>query len=129
MAEGVDILAASGGVVRGIRDGEVDHRGEDADLVRIRGEGKECGNGVAIDHGNDVVTQYCHMKNFSITISVGQTIQAGQKLGEVGFSGDTQFPHVHFELKYKGCVIDPFTGASNKDGCGVSNIISVVPSP
>lgn len=106
MQRGVDVLAAAPGRVLGTRDGMEDVIATKDSLAQIKG--KECGNGVAIDHGDDWITQYCHMKRGSISVTMGEIVDAGTPLGQVGLSGKTEFPHLHISLRHKGEVIDPF---------------------
>lgn len=100
MAAGVQVLAAAPGVVKGTRDGV-------ADFVPPV-PGKECGNGVVIDHADGWQTQYCHLRNGSIRVQPGQTVAAGTVLGLVGQSGKAEFPHLHLSLRKDGAQIDPF---------------------
>lgn len=104
MARGVAVLAAAPGRVRAVRDGEADgaHAGG-ADVG-----GKECGNGVVIDHEGGWQTQYCHLKQGSVTVRPGQELAAGAPLGQVGMSGLADFPHLHLALRRDGEDIDPF---------------------
>ncbi|MEL7183820.1 MAG: M23 family metallopeptidase [Pseudomonadota bacterium] len=104
LAAGVPILAPAPGVIRGIRDEMPDRLLEDRRDV----EGRECGNGVAIDHGDGWETQLCHLALGSITVQTGQTVEAGDVVGEMGLSGATQFPHVHISVRKDGAVLDPF---------------------
>lgn len=106
MAEGVDILAAAPGVVRGVRDGMADRIYTIDTAAEV--EGRECGNGVAIDHGGGWISQYCHMKQGSVVVERGQRVAANAVLGQVGLSGKTQFPHLHISLRQNGEVTDPF---------------------
>lgn len=106
MRDGVAVLAAAPGTVRGLRDGMPD-TGYGPDTAAAI-QGKDCGNGVVIDHGDGWQTQYCHMKNGSVAVRKGQRIEAGAMLGQVGFSGRTQFPHLHVTLRKDGAVVDPF---------------------
>ncbi len=107
MARGVAVLAAADGVVLGRRDGMADRRLQTAkDRAAIKG--RECGNGVLLDHGDGWRTQYCHMKRGSIRVQKGQTVKRGTALGLVGLSGNTQFPHVHLSVEKDEQVIDPF---------------------
>lgn len=100
MAAGVNVLAAAAGTVKGARDGIADF----APIV----PGKECGNGVLVDHGDGWETQYCHMKQGSVAVQVGQTVTAGQVLGQIGQSGMAEFPHLHLSVRQNGQNLDPF---------------------
>lgn len=103
---GVDVLAAADGIVMGVRDGMPDMRqiGENAPNVN----GRECGNGVVIQHDDGWETQYCHLANGSVAVQSGASVTAGTILGHVGLSGQTQFPHLHLSVRHNGAVIDPF---------------------
>ena len=63
------------------------------------------GNFVIVDHGRGVFTGYGHMSK--ITVEVGQVVDAGDKLGEVGTTGRSQGNHVHFELAVGGHPVEP----------------------
>lgn len=108
----VDVLASAPGIVVGARDGMVDQlmTEENRDTVR----GRECGNGVAIDHGNGWTTQYCHLMQGSVSVKEGDTVERGQTIGHVGLSGSTQFPHVHLSVRKDGETVDPFNAAESE---------------
>jgi hypothetical protein len=106
MQAGVDVLAAAPGTVRGIRDGMPDISISDPAAPPL--EGRDCGNGVAIDHGNGWETQYCHMKRGSIRVRTGDRVETGQPLGQIGLSGNTEFPHLHLTIRQNGVERDPF---------------------
>jgi hypothetical protein len=117
MQQGVNVLAAASGVVTGMRDGM-----EDVEYTRATAsqtEGRECGNGVVVNHGNGWQTQYCHLKRGSVRVRSGDRISAGDVLGQVGLSGKTQFPHVHLSVRKDGKVVDPFAPVA-RDSCGAS---------
>jgi hypothetical protein len=118
MAQGVPVVAAAPGTVRRVRDGMSDHGLSDA-ASRNAPAGRECGNGVVIEHDEGWETQYCHLQQGSLRVAVGQSVERGQRLGNIGLSGRTEFPHVHFTVRHRGTVIDPFTGRSQSAGCGV----------
>jgi hypothetical protein len=104
-----DVVASAAGTIKDGRDGVPDR------LVKTEGDRKaianiECGNGVVVDHGNGWETQYCHMKRGSVAVRKGQRVEAGQKLGEVGYSGDAAFPHLHLSVRKDGKKMDPFSG-------------------
>jgi hypothetical protein len=112
--KGVSVIASAPGVVLGVRDGMRDISVRE--LGRQSLDGKDCGNGVSIDHGDGLVTQYCHMRNGSVTVSEGQMVERGAKLGLVGLSGNTEFPHVHLTVRFNDEYIDPF--APKNEGTG-----------
>lgn len=57
------------------------------------------GNHVEIDHGNGEISMLAHLKHGSVTLKVGDVVKAGQKVGEMGFSGDAFLVHLHYDLK------------------------------
>lgn len=115
MADGVAVLAAAPGTVRGIRDEMPDQLFTDETASAI--EGRECGNGVVLVHPQGWETQYCHMKQGSITVVPGQQVQAGAVLGQIGLSGLTQFPHLHLTVRKDGQTVDPFVPAKDLACC------------
>ena len=54
---------------------------------------------------NDVITVYAHCK--TIYVKEGQKINQGEKIGEVGSTGNSTGPHLHFEIKKEGRYVDP----------------------
>lgn len=108
MLAGVDVLAAANGIVLRTRDGMDDMFFQDR---TIDVEGRECGNGVIIDHGDGWQTQYCHLKKESVLVSPGESVKAGSVIGQVGLSGQTEFAHVHFQVIRRGEIVCPFSGA------------------
>ena len=110
---GVDVLAAADGRVLRVRDGvpDISIRAPNAPSTK----GIECGNGLVIDHGGGWNTQYCHMRRGSIVVKPGDTVRAGGTLGQMGLSGDTEFPHLHFSVTHDAAIVDPF---SLSPGCG-----------
>lgn len=117
MKKGVDILAARDGTVMRVRESEPDRWPSKDDLEETKKAKRECGNGVLIQHDDGWQTMYCHMKRGSITVRPNQKIKAGEKIGQVGLSGFTEFPHLHFGLIRGDKVIDPFTGQDAAEPC------------
>lgn len=72
------------------------------------------GNMVEIDHGNDLVTRYAHASK--VIVKKGDLIKRGQKLGEVGSTGRSTGPHLHFEVLVDGVPQNPqrFLAAGEK---------------
>lgn len=117
--QGVAILSPAPGKVLRVRNGETDQFPDKAQLDAIRKRGRGCGNGVRIDHGGGWITQFCHMKKGSVSVSYGEEVETGTKLGDVGMSGLTEHPHMHMSLTRNGKVIDPYTGRQASDRCGL----------
>lgn len=59
----------------------------------------DTGNSVVIDHGNGEFSVVAHMKQGSVTVSEGQSVKRGQKIGLLGNSGESYGPHVHYQLQ------------------------------
>lgn len=106
MKAGVNVLSAAPGRVAAIRNDMPDIKQGAPDAPDVTNA--ECGNGVLINHGGGWETQYCHMKQGSITVEDGQRVAKGTVLGQVGLSGLTQFPHVHLSVRKDGRVVDPY---------------------
>ena len=72
------------------------------------------GNMVEVDHGNDLITRYAHASK--VTVKKGDLIKRGQKLGEVGSTGRSTGPHLHFEVLIDGVPQNPqkFLAAGEK---------------
>lgn len=124
MRRGVPVVAAAAGKVVAARDGIADGlwlAGRKDEVVRAR---RQCGNRVVVDHGDGWITDYCHLRQGSVRVKVGDSVGAGQPLGLVGVSGMTDFPHAHMGVLHfapgatRGDPVDPFTGAENAAGCG-----------
>jgi len=63
------------------------------------------GNTVIIDHKNGYKTLYGHLKSFNV--KKGQTVQKGDSLGVMGSTGNSTGTHLHFEIHYKGKILNP----------------------
>ncbi len=115
MNKGVDVLAAASGKVWAVRDGEEDI----SVLTNARYDPtRGCGNVVVLEHNDGYRTLYCHMKKDSIKVRKGLYVKKGHVLGQVGLSGNTQYPHLHFQLMKDNQPVDPFTQAGLESGCG-----------
>jgi murein DD-endopeptidase MepM/ murein hydrolase activator NlpD len=62
------------------------------------GADPDLGNYVLIDHGVGECSIFPHMMPGSVRVKAGQTVRQGEIIGQVGFSGDAIFPHVHYSL-------------------------------
>lgn len=78
------------------------------------------GNIIGIDHGGGHVSWYFHLKNGSVAVSVGENVVAGQQIGQVGSSGNSFSPHLHFEVTQDGVPYEPFAGPCREGESGWS---------
>ena len=92
---GVDLSAPKGSDIYAALDGR----------VVACGRHKEYGNFVAVDHGNGVMTLYAH--NNRNLVADGDLVRRGQKIAEVGRTGNATGPHLHFELRLDGLPQNP----------------------
>jgi murein DD-endopeptidase MepM/ murein hydrolase activator NlpD len=91
----------------------IDLRGDKGDPVRVTANGTVTiaswqggyGNMVEVDHGNGFSTRYGHMSK--IDVKVGQVVRIGQTLGEIGSTGRSTGPHLHYETRIDGEPVDP----------------------
>ena len=111
MKKGVDVLAVAHGTVRAVRDGVGDTGAGDFPV------GQECGNAVALTHDDGWETQYCHLARDTVSVRPGDAVRAGDRLGRIGFSGNTEFPHLHLSVRKDGEPMDPFGAQSMTNDC------------
>lgn len=103
MHKGIDFAGKLGGPVIAVAKGVVTYAG------------KRYGYGQVIDiaHGNGYTTRYAH--NSRLLVSVGDTVEKGFQIAEIGSSGRSTGPHVHFEVLKNGREVNPvrFIRAAN----------------
>jgi murein DD-endopeptidase MepM/ murein hydrolase activator NlpD len=92
---GADVRAKSGTAVFAAGDG----------VVVFSGYRGGYGNFVAVDHGGGVITRYGHLRR--IDARKDAVVTAGQPIGQVGMTGRTTGPHLHFEVLLDGKPVDP----------------------
>lgn len=95
--KGLDIAAPTGTPILAAADGRVTY----ADWAGTYGML------VVIDHGNGVLTRYAHAS--AIHVKAGQTVKAGHHIADVGSTGRSTGPHLHFEVEVRGEAVDPLT--------------------
>lgn len=93
--EGVDFPARIGTAIQATGDG----------VVVEAGWHHGYGNCVRISHGYGYETWYAHMNK--MTVKKGERVKKGQKIGEVGDTGLSTAPHLHYEVHFKGKPINP----------------------
>ena len=92
---GLDLAAPAGTPVRAAAGGTVTHAGPSGTY----------GNLVTIRHADGVETRYAHLS--AVTVTTGTHIEPGQELGNVGSTGASTGPHLHFEVRQAGKPLDP----------------------
>lgn len=116
MVAGVLVRAAAAGTVDALRDGMADQSLAPGGLEALGG--RSCGNGIRLDHGDGWTSWYCHLRRGSLMVQKGDRVERGQALALVGLSGETTFPHLHFDLRHGERAVDPFVGTDGAQGCG-----------
>lgn len=97
--KGVDIGAPNGTTIVAAEDG----------VVLIASWTGGYGNTVVINHGNGIWTWYGHIRNGGIKVTEGQTVRRGDKIAEVGSTGDSTGNHLHFEVRINEKPVEPMT--------------------
>jgi murein DD-endopeptidase MepM/ murein hydrolase activator NlpD len=62
---------------------------------------------VIIEHGDNTRTLYAHIRSGGIKVSEGESVSRGQKIAEVGSTGSSTAPHLHFEVHKNGQPVNP----------------------
>lgn len=92
---GIDIAAPRGTPVHAVAEG----------MVTFAGVRHGYGNVIEIDHGNGYMTRYAH--NSKLVAHPGQRVHIGDVIADAGSTGRSTGSHVHFEVWYKGHVVNP----------------------
>ncbi len=95
MHEGIDFIADAGTPIAAAAAG----------IVVTAERHPQYGNLIEIDHGNDLITRYAHASR--VLVKQGALVKRGQKIAEVGSTGRSTGPHLHFEVRFKGVAQNP----------------------
>jgi len=95
MHEGIDFIAETGTPIHAAAAG----------IVVTVERHPQYGNLVEIDHGNELITRYAHASK--VLVKQGALVKRGQKIAEVGSTGRSTGPHLHFEVRFKGIAQNP----------------------
>lgn len=98
---GIDIAVPFGTGVHAVAEG----------MVTYVGSRSGYGEVVEIDHGNGYMTRYAH--NSKLLVHPGQRVRVGELVSRAGSTGRSTGPHVHFEVWYKGRVVNPLAYVKN----------------
>ncbi|PPC94544.1 MAG: peptidase M23 [Methylotenera sp.] len=93
--EGLDFTADTGTAIYAAAGGIVAAAGHTADYGKI----------VKIDHGSGLETRYAHASK--LLVNAGDRVEKGQKVAEVGSTGRSTGPHLHYEIRLNGNPLDP----------------------
>lgn len=93
--EGLDFPAAVGTRINAAAGGIVSFAGPSADYGKL----------IKIDHGSGLETRYAHSSKLFVT--VGQRVEKGQEIAEIGNTGRSTGPHLHYEIRFNGNALDP----------------------
>ncbi len=96
MHNGIDLIAGQGTPVIATADGVV---------LEVKRSGKGPGNIVEIGHDGGYRTLYAHLQD--IVVRKGERVKAGRKIANVGMSGNSFAPHLHYEVHRDSLVLDP----------------------
>lgn len=98
--QGVDIRAAEGTPIFAIADGVVTKAAPDSKGVNAGG-----GHMIIVSFENGVEGRYMHLSSYGV--KAGDKVRAGQVIGFTGNTGESTTPHLHFEYRVNGVLMDP----------------------
>ena len=102
MHKGIDFAANCGTPIEAALDGKVTYSGTMGTFGKI----------VILQHNNNMETFYAHCNK--LYVSVGENVVKGQHIADVGSTGNSTGPHLHFEIRLNGKSVDPLKYSLNK---------------
>jgi murein DD-endopeptidase MepM/ murein hydrolase activator NlpD len=116
---GVDIIAKEGNLLYAVADGKISK-------LYSTANDKLAGNGIRLTKADGTYFFYGHMSRLADGITLGTQVKAGQVVGYVGHTGDTNTPHLHLEVHpLGGEAIDPTSMVAAVDACRVTTPLPV----
>lgn len=91
---GQPVLAAAAGKIAFAED-----KYDDNPVGKPSASAPKQGNSIVIDHGNGEFSMYAHLKRGSVRVKAGESVKAGQPIAQVGNTGNSPIPHLHFHLQ------------------------------
>lgn len=95
MHKGIDLAADIGTKIGVALDGVVTYSGVNGGYGKV----------IIVNHDNNMETVYAHCSK--LNVNVGDKVWKGDVIGEVGNTGDSTGPHLHFEIRINGTAVDP----------------------
>ncbi|WP_242927518.1 M23 family metallopeptidase [Pontibacter vulgaris] len=95
---GAGVQAVAAGKVVAVRNDQPDNKKFDVPSLKTNALALY-GNYVVVEHSKGELSMYGHLKQSSIPLKVGDNVQQGQQIGQIGVSGSSFFPHLHFEIR------------------------------
>jgi murein DD-endopeptidase MepM/ murein hydrolase activator NlpD len=95
MHQGIDFAAGTGTPIVAAASG----------VVTVAEYHAQYGHMVEIDHGNDLLTRYAHAS--VLHVKVGDVVRRGHRIADVGSTGRSTGPHLHFEVRHRGLAQNP----------------------
>ena len=111
---GMKVVSPAAGTVLEVRNNVPDNKYEGGQLIyseEVKNQVSSdisTGNYVIIDHENGEYSLLCHFQNGTIQFEKGEKINLGDYLGNVGLSGDTYYPHLHYQVQTSPDIIDSY---------------------
>jgi len=108
--QGIDFAAPTGTPVVTVAEGTVVHAGRSGGY----------GNLVVVDHGGGITTYYAHLSAYGAGVLEGAKVERGQEIGQVGSTGQSTGPHLHYEIRREGRYLDPADPAQSLPTWGLA---------
>jgi murein DD-endopeptidase MepM/ murein hydrolase activator NlpD len=113
--EGTDIIGARGLALYAAMDGTIS---------KMTTGGVLGGTSLRLTAADGTYFYYAHLEAFAANLANGQVVRAGQIVGYLGSTGDTNTPHLHFEVHPKGgAAVNPYPILKAVDACNVTELL------